>query len=301
MRETRMRGRLVLLTFAAVGFGMMFVGPAGAATPVCQPKVGIASCSLVISGNQALGTLKATATFTIAAGFQDVRVSLASYTKSGPKFAVTYPQQLFSSDTGLFDAGGPYTLQVLLPDPCGFYQVDLAKGTVIAPQIANQAAGYRALGRLMAAATGGFDCDTRTIGYWKTHASCGTVSGQPVLDQTLKLASGGYVMLGQLKVDTCVEAVRILGKSRVDTGANMASNAAFKMAAQLLATRLNLRHGTGTCPALNAAISEALQLLNTIGFTGTGAPTMTAAQATRAGQLATLFDDYNNNGVSAVC
>ena len=160
-RSRRTAGRLALL--AAFACCLAFVdGARGADAPACprQPQPSVAGCSLHVSGNQARGTLKATATFTIAPGFEDVRVTLASYEKPGPRFAVTYPQQLSASATGVFDAGGPYTLELLLPQQCGFFQVDLVVGNAIAPTIASRSHGYRAQGRLLAAATGGNVCET---------------------------------------------------------------------------------------------------------------------------------------------
>lgn len=81
----------------------------------------VTNASLVIDNGMATGT------FDIAPGCKDVRVSLASYKALSATFAL--PQTLFDSDTGLFSAGGPYTLHADVPD-C-YYQVDLVRGPVI--------------------------------------------------------------------------------------------------------------------------------------------------------------------------
>ena len=79
-----------------------------------------------------------------------------------------------------------------------------------------------------------------TIGFWRNWASCAKSNGKqnPVLDQTL--ASFGWrVYIGNLFVDTCQEAVRILSKQDVGSGKQKSSDPAFNMAAQLLAAKLN--------------------------------------------------------------
>lgn len=145
--------------------------------------------------------------------------------------------------------------------------------------------------------------DARTIGFWKNWASCSRSNGKqrPVLDQTLALfpIAGGQttrgVFIGDLYVDTCLEAVRLLNKSTVDTGQKKASDPTFNLAAQLLAARLNVRAGAGTCPAAVTAINQAQALLDAVNFNGVTHNVLTQAQATQANNLATTLDLYNNN------
>lgn len=66
----------------------------------------------------------ATVTFSIAAGTDPVDLSLASYTKPGSDWsrATEHLQEFVDADSKTFEAGGPYTLRVDLPDarkgPC---------------------------------------------------------------------------------------------------------------------------------------------------------------------------------------
>lgn len=143
---------------------------------------------------------------------------------------------------------------------------------------------------------GGF---ARTIGFWKNWASCANSSGnqRPVLDQTLALAEPGGIRIGDLVLHAgdCVQAVRILNKSRIDTGKKMSSDPAFNLAAQLLAAKLNVVAGAGTCPAAVTAINEAQALLDAVNVNGITHATLSAAQSAQANTLATTLDRYNNN------
>ena len=75
----------------------------------------------------------------------------------------------------------------------------------------------------------------RTIGFWMNWSSCTGGNQDPVLDETLASFPGGGVLIGDLFVNNCVNAVRILSKSRISDGKKMASDPAFGLAAQLLA------------------------------------------------------------------
>jgi hypothetical protein len=139
----------------------------------------------------------------------------------------------------------------------------------------------------------------RTIGFWKNWASCSSSSGKqkPVLDQTLAAAGPAGIAIGTLTLHTgdCTKAVRLLDKSTIDTGKKMASDAAFNLAAQLLAAKLNAVAGAGTCPAAVSAINDAQTLLAAIHFNGITHDKLSAAQATQADSLATTLDRYNND------
>ena len=137
--------------------------------------------------------------------------------------------------------------------------------------------------------------DARTIGYWKNWSSCTGGNQTPILDQTL--GKSGVALGSKLTVKTCAQAVAILSKSTIDTGAKMASDPAFNMAAQLLAAKLNVIRTAATCAAATTAINDANSLLSAVGFTGksTWTNTMTAAQKSLANSLASTLDDYNNN------
>jgi hypothetical protein len=144
-----------------------------------------------------------------------------------------------------------------------------------------------------------------TIGFWKNWASCSKSSGKQAntLDQVLASFSGGGVLIGNLFVDTCQEAVRILSKQDVATGKSMASDPAYNLAAQLLAAKLNVQAGAGVCPAAQTAIDQGQGILdgpppsNAVTFTGTGSYPKKGTFATDANNLANTLDRYNNNNL----
>jgi hypothetical protein len=136
-----------------------------------------------------------------------------------------------------------------------------------------------------------------TIGYWKNWASCSGGKQAPVLDQTLAKADPAGTVIGVLTLHAgdCVKAVRLLNKSTIDKGTKMSSDAAFNMAAQLLAARLNLTAGAGQCVASANAVNDGQALLASIHFDGIIHDKMTPAQTTKANELATALDRYNND------
>jgi Domain of unknown function DUF11 len=139
----------------------------------------------------------------------------------------------------------------------------------------------------------------RTIGFWKNWASCAGSNGKqrPVLDQTLAAADPAGITIGMLTLHAgdCLQAVRLLDKSTIDTGKKMASDPAFALAAQLLAAKLNVVAGAGSCPAAVTAINDAQTFLAAVHFNGITHDELSAAQATQANSLATTIDRYNNN------
>ncbi len=110
-----------------------------------------------VSSSSAIGIANgvATVSFTVAAGCQNVKLSLVSYKAPGPAFdATTADQQtVHSSNTVLLGAGN-HTLTVAVPD-C-YYQVDFVYGDVIAKLgPAGSSNFYSAQGRLIKARNGG--------------------------------------------------------------------------------------------------------------------------------------------------
>lgn len=136
---------------------------------------------------------------------------------------------------------------------------------------------------------------THTIGYWKNWTSCDGKGGQsPVTDAVLASFPGGGVSIGDLFVNTCPEAIAILDKSTLG-GTKMASDAAYGLAAQLLAARLNLQANAVTCGGANSAIAGGQALLDAIGFTGSGTFLKdSSANRTAALAYAATLDSYNN-------
>lgn len=149
--------------------------------------------------------------------------------------------------------------------------------------------------------------DARTIGFWRNWTSCdGHGNQDPVLDETLAsfpIAGGETthgVFIGDLYVDTCEEGVAIVSKNDL-FGNNRANDAAYGLAAQLLAAKLNYAAGAGTCAASDAAVNGGQALLDGINFLGTIGylpPSVKGALKTTKNQalnFAATLDAYNNN------
>jgi hypothetical protein len=154
--------------------------------------------------------------------------------------------------------------------------------------------------------------DPRTIGYWKNWNRC-TGGGQAAnADRNGGAANGFFLvedllpqLIGDFNVTTCAQAVKILSKQD-QTGKNRANDAAYELAAQLLAAQLNLAAGAETCPAVQTAVVNGQSLLanNPINFTGSGSylpssvktATLKALRTQALGLAATL-DRYNNGNL----
>lgn len=140
-----------------------------------------------------------------------------------------------------------------------------------------------------------------TIGFWKNWSSCSGGKQRPVLDQTLAsfpIAVGQTthgVYIGDLYVDTCTEATRILNKSTVNNGKKMSRDPAFNLAAQLLAAKLNAQAGAGVNVCVTMAISDAQTRLDQLNFNGVTHGSISKSLATILNNLATTLDRYNNN------
>jgi len=156
----------------------------------------------------------------------------------------------------------------------------------------------------------------RTIGYWKNWSTCtgggqvrnaerngGAAAGFFLLDDVLplELSSDPEALVDGYWISTCEDGVSILDKRSTDDQKKQANDAAYGMAAQLLAAMAN------TSPIVNAScrppelatwIMDARELLFTIGFDGTGSylPPKTDQKELRAEalDLATWLDNYNN-------
>jgi hypothetical protein len=142
-----------------------------------------------------------------------------------------------------------------------------------------------------------------TIGYWKNHASCSSSKGGQdfTLDEVLAsfpIAAGQTthgVYIGDVYVDTCLEAVRLLNKSTINTNKKFASDPLFNLAAQLLAAKLNYQAGAGTCGSATTAINAGQALLDQYNFTGTATVKLKSSQVAGANSIAHTLDLYNNN------
>jgi hypothetical protein len=143
----------------------------------------------------------------------------------------------------------------------------------------------------------------RTIGYWKNWSSC-TGGNQVAVAAKNGGTDAGYFLLddvlpqeiGLLTVDSCETGVQIIDK-RDARGRKKASDAAYGLAAQLLAAKLNHAAGAGTCTAIQDAMVDAQLLLEAVGFDGTGRYLPSQSKSPlrqQALELAMTLDDYNN-------
>jgi hypothetical protein len=162
--------------------------------------------------------------------------------------------------------------------------------------------------------------EPRTIGYWKNWNSCTggnqvetaiknggetpterLASGNALLDDVLQ-PPGITIGLLELVADDNVfdcdagtqNAVIILDKRDLN-GKKRANDAAYALAAQLLAAIANETAGAGVCPEAGQAISDAQVLLDDINFNGEGGYLRPSdALYTPALDLASMLDQYNN-------
>ncbi len=150
--------------------------------------------------------------------------------------------------------------------------------------------------------------DPRTIGFWKNWNTCtggnqpqtaaengGPSEGWFILDDLLN--NPGYT-IGILQLDgsDCEDAVNILDKRDILSGKKKANDAAYNLAAQLLAAEVNLSAGAETCQEVVDAVNAAQTLLASIGFDGTGnyLRPKDGQQYQDANNLAATLDQYNN-------
>ena len=98
-----------------------------------------------------------------------------------------------------------------------------------------------------------------------------------------------------MTIETCAQGVLILDH-RDFTGKKKASDAAYNLARNLLAAKLNLAAGAETCPEVVSAVEDGDYLLMAIGFDGIGKPGLRPKDDLYqdANALATTLDDYNN-------
>ena len=153
--------------------------------------------------------------------------------------------------------------------------------------------------------------EPRTIGYWKNWTTCDGHGNQQEKAEAANLLAGAtqvwlvdYVLpitLGSYVVDNCLDAVSILDKRDVSSGKKRAGDAAYGLAAQLMAAKANYAAGATQCGAASDAIAAGDALLTSIGFDGTGGYLKggknAAAQKAQATSIAGTLDSYNNGAL----
>jgi hypothetical protein len=139
-----------------------------------------------------------------------------------------------------------------------------------------------------------------TIGYWMTHIrQCGAKE---------KIGTGGcnnnapftvqYLpkTLGNFVVSTGATALAIFQANNCGNNAANAQNAVGCLAAQLLATKLDIANGSNPA-CISATVAAADAFLISINYIGpTGTYTLSATQRATAVSLASALNTYNNNG-----
>jgi hypothetical protein len=134
---------------------------------------------------------------------------------------------------------------------------------------------------------------TLTQGYWKTHGCAGPqgVPGQygnnP--DNVTPLLGTG-ISLGNLNVTTCEIAGNVFKGAERNAG-----NAILRLYSQLLAAKLNLASGSGSCTALTDAITAADAVLSSVDpGDGSGWSGIQPADRSKVLNAASQLDLYNN-------
>jgi hypothetical protein len=97
-------------------------------------------------------------------------------------------------------------------------------------------------------------------------ANGGRAAGWFLLDDLL--ADPG-IFLGELTVETCEQGIALL-QGQDAAGQEQPDDAAYVLAAQLLAAQANLAVGAEYCPASDTAVQAGQALLLSLGFDGTG-------------------------------
>jgi len=149
--------------------------------------------------------------------------------------------------------------------------------------------------------------DPRTIGFWKNWNTCSGGNQVVTAAKNGGPSAGWYILdnllpqqLGLYQVSSCDQGIKIVSKQdRI--GGNRANDAAYELAAQLLAASLNLAAGARTCQEAQQAVIDGQALLQQIGFNGEGTylPNKRIKgrdldTRERALALATTLDEYNN-------
>ena len=104
------------------------------------------------------------------------------------------------------------------------------------------------------------------------------------------------VLIGSIAVETCTQGVNLL-QARDLQGISRENDAAYTLAAQLLAAQLNLAVASEYCLASDQAVSQAQLLLMELNFDGTTSslgPPIANANTEEAKKLTDRLAGYNN-------
>jgi hypothetical protein len=204
------------------------------------------------------------------------------------------------------------------PVPAGFTSLWKLDGTIVTPYNPNasdsppQDLGVRCYNfSASTSQTRAFEIDNshpggdpRTIGYWKNWNKCTGGKQATTAAKNGGAAAGVFIvedllpqLIGDFNVTTCQQAVKVLSKQD-QGGTNRAKDAAYELAAQFLAAKLNLAAGAETCAAVETAVTNGQALLDQINFTGSGTYLdKSSTNRTKALNLAATLDRYNNGNL----
>ena len=247
---------------------------------------------------------------------RDIKFTLTgSGLPSGGVTLTTYGDQDGVLDFGYALVPGSQYTVCENPVPAGFTSFWKLDGTIVSPYNPNatdnppQDLGVRCFNfSASAGQTRAFDIDNshpggepRTIGYWKNWNKCTGGNQATTAAKNGGAAAGFFIVedllpqtIGNFPVTTCQQAVKVLSKQD-QSGTNKASDAAYALAAQLLATKFDLAAGAKTCTAVQDAVVSSQNLLVSINFTGSGSYlTKSSTNQTSALNLAATLDKYNN-------
>jgi hypothetical protein len=121
--------------------------------------------------------------------------------------------------------------------------------------------------------------EPRSAGYWQLWNGCaeenkaevaaangGREAGWIIMDDLL--ADPG-ILVGPVAVETCDQGLTLL-RAQDAAGGEMSGDAAYALAAQLMAAQLNLGAGAEYCPAVGEAVQAGQLLLLSLDFDGSG-------------------------------
>jgi hypothetical protein len=121
--------------------------------------------------------------------------------------------------------------------------------------------------------------EPRSAGYWQLWNACaednkadvanangGREAGWILMDDLL--ADPG-ILVGPVAMETCDQGLSLL-RAQDASGADMSGDAAYALAAQLMAAQLNVAAGAEFCPAVEQALQAGQLLLLSLEFDGSG-------------------------------
>lgn len=145
----------------------------------------------------------------------------------------------------------------------------------------------------------------RGTGFWKNWGGCAAKgrsnsvgARETALVRRSIRAGAALYPVGGVDGMTCEEATHLLSRQSFD-GTLRANDAAYQLASQLMAAKLNREAGVPVPACVEAAISDAEALLAGIGFDGTGdylGPRSSNPARTAAQQLAGQLAGWNDGG-----